>query len=65
MMLVGRWLCPWPTMEVIPMTLAPENGEVSWVCMGLRRVLFLTKVDTLPLKCQDSSPGSEVVDLEV
>jgi hypothetical protein len=26
------------------MTLAPETGEVSWVSMGLRRVLFLAEV---------------------
>jgi hypothetical protein len=40
----GRQHCPWHTPEVIPMTLAPETGEVSWVCMGLRRVLFLAEV---------------------
>jgi hypothetical protein len=26
------------------MTLAPETGEVSWVRMGLRRVLLLAEV---------------------
>jgi hypothetical protein len=26
------------------MTLAPKTGEVSWVSMGLRWVLFLTEV---------------------
>jgi hypothetical protein len=57
----GRWLCPWPTRIVIPTTLAPETGEVSMVSMGLRRVLFLAEVDTLPSKSQDPSSGSEVV----
>jgi hypothetical protein len=47
------------------MTLAPETGEVSWVCMGLRRVLILAKVITLPSKSQDSSFDLEVADLEV
>jgi hypothetical protein len=47
------------------MTLALETGEVSWVSMGLRRVLFLAEVSTLLSKSQDSSSGSEVVDLEV
>jgi hypothetical protein len=47
------------------MTLAPETGEVSWVSMGHRRVPFLAKVNALPSKSQDSSSGSEVVDLEV
>jgi hypothetical protein len=47
------------------MTLAPKTGEVSWVSMGLRRVLFLAEVSTLLSKSQDSSPGSEVVGLEV
>jgi hypothetical protein len=64
-MSAGRQCCPWPTLEVIPMTLAPKTGKVSWVSMGLQRVLFLTKVSTLPSKSQDSSPGSEVVGLEV
>jgi hypothetical protein len=64
-MSAGRWLCPWPTQTVIPTTLAPETGEVSWVSMGLRRVLFLAEVDTLPSKSQDPSSGSEVVILEV
>jgi hypothetical protein len=49
-MSVGRWLCPWPTRIVIPTTLAPETGEVSWVSMGLRWVLFLAKVDSHPSK---------------
>jgi hypothetical protein len=47
------------------MTLAPKTGEVSWVSMGLRWVLFLAKVGMLPSKSQDSLPGSEVFDLEV
>jgi hypothetical protein len=46
----GRWFCPWPTRIVIPMTLAPKTGEVSWVSMGLRWVLFLTKVYPHPSK---------------
>jgi hypothetical protein len=62
---VGRRLCPWPTLEVIPTTLAPETGEVSWVSMGLRWVLFLAKVYSCPLKSQDSLFGSEIVGLEV
>jgi hypothetical protein len=41
---VGRPRCPWHTPEVIPMTLAPETGKVSWACMGLRRVPFLAEV---------------------
>jgi hypothetical protein len=47
------------------MTLAPETDKVSWVSMGLQRVLFLTKVDMFPSKSQGSSSGLEVVDLEV
>jgi hypothetical protein len=47
------------------MTLAPETGKVSWVSMGLRWVLFLAEVCSFPSKSQDSSSGSEVVDLEV
>jgi hypothetical protein len=47
------------------MTLAPKTCEDSWVSMGLRRVLFLAKVSTFLSKSQDSSSGSEVVDLEV
>jgi hypothetical protein len=47
------------------MTLAPKTGEVSWVSMGLRRVLFLAEVCTFLTKSQDSLSGSEVVDLEV
>jgi hypothetical protein len=47
------------------MTLAPETGEVSWVCMGLRRVLILAEVSSLLSKSQDSSSGLEVVGLEV
>jgi hypothetical protein len=47
------------------MTLAPKTGEVSWVSMELRQVLFLAEVSTFPSKSQDSSSGSEVVDLEV
>jgi hypothetical protein len=61
----GRQRCPWHTLEVIPMTLAPETGKVSWVSMGLRQVLFLAEVSTFPTKSQDSLSGSEVVDLEV
>jgi hypothetical protein len=59
--LVDRWLCPWPTLVVIPMTLAPKTGEVSWVSMGLRRVLFLAEVYSHLLKSQDPSSGSEIV----
>jgi hypothetical protein len=40
----GRLRCPWYTPKVIPTTLAPETGEVSWACMGLWRVPFLAKV---------------------
>jgi hypothetical protein len=64
-MLAGRQRCPWHTLEVIPTTLAPETGEVSWVSMGLRRVLLLAEVDMLPSKSQDSSSGLEVIDLEI
>jgi hypothetical protein len=64
-MSAGRHHCPWPTLEVIPMTLAPETGELSWVSMGLRRVPFHAEVSTLPLESQDSSSGLEVIDLEV
>jgi hypothetical protein len=46
------------------MTLAPETGEVSWVCMGLRRVLILAKVSTLPSKSLDSSSDLGVGGLE-
>jgi hypothetical protein len=63
--LAGRWFCPWPTRIVIPTTLAPETGKVSWVSMGLRRVLFLARVYPRPSKSQDSSSGSEIVGLEV
>jgi hypothetical protein len=62
---VGRQRCPWHTPEVIPMTLAPETSDVSWVCMGLQRVLFLAEVSTFLTKSQDSLSSSEVVDLEV
>jgi hypothetical protein len=61
----GRWLCPWPTQIVNPMTLAPKTGKVSWGSMGLRRVLFLAEIDSYPSKSQDLSFGSNVVDLEV
>jgi hypothetical protein len=47
------------------MTLAHETGKVSWVSMGLQRVLFLAKVSTLPSESQDSLPGSEVIGFEV
>jgi hypothetical protein len=60
----GRWLCPWPTQTVIPMTLALETGEVSWVSMGLWRVLFLAEVDSHPSKSEDLPFGLEVVVLE-
>jgi hypothetical protein len=40
----GRLRCPWHTPEVIPTTLAPETGKVSWACMGLWRVPFLAEV---------------------
>jgi hypothetical protein len=63
--LADRWLCPWPTQTVIPTTLAPETGEVSWDSMGLRQVLFLAEVGSYPSKCQDLSSGLKVVDLEV
>jgi hypothetical protein len=45
--------------------LAPETGKVSWVSMGLWRVLFLAEVDRHPSKSQDPSSGSEVIVLEV
>jgi hypothetical protein len=35
---------PWCAPKVIPTTLAPETGEVSWASMGLRRVLLLVKI---------------------
>jgi hypothetical protein len=43
------------------MTLASETGKVSWVCMGLRRVLILAEVSSLPSKSQDSLFGLKVV----
>jgi hypothetical protein len=61
----GRGLCPWPTQIVIPTTLAPETGEVSWDSMGLRRVLFLAEVDSYPSKSQDLFSRWRVVDPEV
>jgi hypothetical protein len=61
----GRQRCPWHTPEVIPMTLAPKTGEVSWACMGLRRVLSSPKSCSFPSKSQDPSSGLEVTDLEV
>jgi hypothetical protein len=45
-----RLLCPWPTQIIIPTTLAPKTGEVSWDSMGLRRVLFLAEVNSHPSK---------------
>jgi hypothetical protein len=60
----SRWLCPWPIQIVIPMTLAPKTSEVSWVSMGLRRVLFLAEDDSHPSKSQDLLSGLEVVVLE-
>jgi hypothetical protein len=38
--LLGLWHAP----LVIPMTLAPKTGEVSWAGMGLRRVPLLAEV---------------------
>jgi hypothetical protein len=61
---VGRWFCPWPTQIVIPTTLAPETGKVSWVSMGLRRVLFLAEVDLRLSKSQYLLSGLGVVYLE-
>jgi hypothetical protein len=61
----GRWLCPWRTRIVIPTTLAPKTGEVSWVSMGLRRVLFLAEVYPRPSKSYDSSSNLEIVDLGI
>jgi hypothetical protein len=61
----GRWLCPWPTQIVIPTILAPKTGEVSWVSMGLRWVLFLTEVDSHPSKSQDLSSGPKAAIPEV
>jgi hypothetical protein len=61
----GRWLWPWPTRIVIPTTLAPETGEVSWVSMGLRRVLLLAEFDSRPSKSHDPSSGSKVIALMV
>jgi hypothetical protein len=61
----GRLLCPWPTQIVIPTTLAPKTGEVSWDSMGLRRVLFLAEVYSHPSKSQGFSSGWKVVELEV
>jgi hypothetical protein len=62
--LAGRWICPWPTQIVIPTTLAHEAGEVSWDSMGLRRVLFLSEVNSRPSKSQGFSFGWKVDDLE-
>jgi hypothetical protein len=56
-MLAGRWLCPWPTLVVIPTTLAPKTGKLSWVSMGLQRVLPLAEVNMLPSKSQDPRPA--------
>jgi hypothetical protein len=61
----GRWLYPWPTRIVIPTTLDPKTGEVSWVYMGLRRVLFLAKANSHPSKSQNLPSSLEVVVLEV
>jgi hypothetical protein len=52
----GIQRCPWHTPEVIPMTLAPKTGEVSWASMGLRRVPFLAEVLFVSIKV----PGSIV-----
>jgi hypothetical protein len=43
-MLAGILLGPWCAPLVIPMTLAPETGKVSWAIMGLRRVPLLAEV---------------------
>jgi hypothetical protein len=40
----GKELGPWHAPLVIPTTLAPETGKVSWVSMGLWRVLLLAEV---------------------
>jgi hypothetical protein len=40
----GIQLGPWHAPLVIPTTLAPETGKVSWVSMGLRRVPLLAEV---------------------
>jgi hypothetical protein len=61
----GRQHCPWHTLEVIPTTLAPETGEVSWVGMGLRRVLFFAEINTRPSESQDSLSSLEIIGLEV
>jgi hypothetical protein len=61
--LAGRLLCPWPTQIVIPTTLAPETGEVSWDSMGLRRVLFIAKVYLHPSKSQGSHPARKLLSL--
>jgi hypothetical protein len=61
----GRWLYPWPTQIVIPMTLALETGEVSWDSMGLRQVLFLAELNSHPSKSQSLSSNWKVVDLQV
>jgi hypothetical protein len=61
----GGWLRPWPTQIVIPMTLAPETGEVSWDSMGLWWVLFLAEVDSYSSESHDLSSGWKAVDLEV
>jgi hypothetical protein len=63
--LAGRWLCPWPTQIVIPMTLAPETGEVSWDSMGLQWVLFLAEVDSYPSESRGFSFGWKAIHLEV
>jgi hypothetical protein len=44
-----------------PHDTSPETGKVSWVSMGLWRVLFLAEVDSYLSKSQDVSSGSEAV----
>jgi hypothetical protein len=60
----GIKLGPWHAPLVIPTTLAPETGEVSWVSMGLRRVLLLAEVLLFLSKSQDSPSGLEVAGFE-
>jgi hypothetical protein len=63
--LADKLLCPWPTQIIIPMTLTPETGEVSWDSMGLWRVLFLAEVYSHPSKSQGFSSDWKFVELEV
>jgi hypothetical protein len=52
---------PWCAPEVIPTTLTPETGEVSWASMGLRRVLLLAEV--LPALIEVPGLWSDLVSL--